>query len=106
MTEIISLDRMKKQVEILPAETEEDEFLAALILAARRACEKRTGASVSGDTPTITDPADLAVFGQAVLMLAAQWYKSREAVEVGQASAAEMPLAVRWLLEPYRRFVV
>jgi hypothetical protein len=106
MAEPVTLDQLKKQLQILPADTEEDEFLGSLILAARRACEKRTGASVASEAPTLTDPADLAVFSQAVKMLAAHWYTNREAFVPGQTVAAEMPLAVQWLLDPYRVLVV
>lgn len=54
-----------------------------------------------GATPDLVP----AAIRQAALMMVAHFYEHREAVVIGTISA-EMPLAVRHLLAPYRRLIV
>lgn len=98
---IIGLEEVKTHLRLGSSDTE-DEYLSAMIAAAFRAIENATGRDILGDGATL-DARDLKVVGQASLMLIGHWYANREAV--GER-ASEMPLAVRFLLDPLRRFVV
>lgn len=102
---MVSLAELKTQARLEQDTNDEDGLLSILIVAARRACELHTGKIVVGDEPTIVADDDLAVFAQAVMMLAAHWYANREGAGAGTA-AHEMPPAVRGLLEPFREFAV
>jgi len=86
----------------LGSSTREDAYLDVLIAAAVRAIENATGQNIASDTPSITGR-NRDVAAQATLLLVAQWYVNREAT--GQSST-EMPLAITWLIEPLRKFVV
>lgn len=98
---IIGLADVKTHLRLGSSEAEDD-YLNAMIEAAYRSIENATGREISGDAATL-DARDMKVVGQASLMLIGHWYANREAVA---EQAAEMPLAVRFLIDPLRRFVV
>lgn len=98
---IIGLEEVKTHLRLGSSDTE-DEYLSAMIAAAFRAIENTTGRDILGDSATL-DARDLKVVGQASLMLIGHWYANREAVG---DRGSEMPFAVRFLLDPLRRFVV
>ncbi len=101
--EPVKLDQVKSHLRIDPTEDSDDAHLALLVIAARRAIEQRTGRAVVGEAADIGDD-DAMVVAMSVLMLVGAWYANREAVVVGSAAPAELPLAVEWLIAPLRRF--
>jgi uncharacterized phiE125 gp8 family phage protein len=189
MAEPVSLDDIKAHLRLDPGETGEDDYLQALIVAARRACELRIGGAIGAGeasltldrfpasphrhdgvdrVPTIFLPAgtvtaieqiayrstdgteqlldateyvadltrsparigplgawptaartpgsvvvqytlaalsedDLQIVRHAMRLLVGNWYANREGAVVDtRGTPAELPLAVKWLLEPLR----
>lgn len=81
----------------------EDAHLALLITAARRSVENATGRIVTAELPDVAG-SDREVVAQAMLLLIGSWYMNRESVAI--SGVTEMPLAVRYLLDPLRAWVV
>lgn len=80
----------------------EDAYLTAMIGAALRSIENATGRDIAATWPDL-DARDRKVVAQASLLLIGHWYVNREAV--GER-IMEVPLAVKFLIDPLRRFVV
>lgn len=98
MAEPVSVAQLEAQLRLPVGGSGEADYLATLIIAARRMAERSTDRKIVGDEPTITGD-DRAMASQAILMLAAHWYYNREA---GDA----MPVAVEALLWPLRRLAI
>lgn len=102
--EPVTLEQVKSYLRLEASNTSEDGHLALLITAARRAIENDTGRVVTGPLADV-DGDDVEVVVHAMLLLIGHWYVNREAVGAN-AGAAEVPLAVRFLLDPLRVWVV
>ncbi|MCU6454347.1 head-tail connector protein [Sphingomonas sp. A2-49] len=102
--EPVTLAEVKTHLRLELTETADDDHLGILILAARRAIEKRTGRIVVGDAAAVGGD-DVRLVSVSILMLVAAWYSNREAVVTSNAAPNEMPLAVEWLIAPLRRLI-
>lgn len=98
---IVGLEEVKMHLRLASSDRE-DAYLTAMIGAALRSIENATGRDIAVTWPDLDAP-DRKVVTQASLLLIGHWYANREAV--GER-ATEMPLAVKYLLDPLRRFVV
>ncbi len=77
MAEPVSLAALKLHLRLDASETDEDDLLTGMLLAARRALEKHTGRIIVGPVPTL-DPADLPLVVQAIKVTCTAWYENRE----------------------------
>lgn len=101
MADLVTIERVRAQLRI-DAGTE-DTLVEGLVMAAQRAVEVHTGRTVAdGDNAF---GADAPIAAQAVLLLVSTWYDNRDSVAPNTA-AAELPLAVTWLLWPLKRLPV
>ncbi len=98
MPALVTLEQVRAQLRI-DAGTE-DSLVEGLVSAAERAVEIHTGRTIA--TGDVEFGADAPIAAQAVLLLVSTWYDNRESVAPNTA-AAEMPLAVTWLLWPLKR---
>lgn len=96
----VGLADVKRHLRLEPDYTDEDEYLNIFIPAALRSIENATGRDMRTAASTLTED-DRTVIGQAMLLLIGHWYANREAVIVG-AAPAELPMAVQWLIGPFR----
>lgn len=104
MPEPVSLDQIKADLRLDPSETDEDLLLERLLAAARRAVELRTGQTIAGDTPTVSDD-DMELARQAISLIAGTWYANREGVVTDVRTApTELPLSVSWIIDTLRRW--
>lgn len=111
---MLALDRVKLHVRI-DGDTGEDDLLTAYTEAAWEAVSNfvdRPLYATAEDLAAEPEPSPHAMvvtrgLEHAMLLLIGYWYAHREAVGVGAgAAAAEMPMAARFLMLPYRRFKV
>lgn len=106
MIEPVALADIKADLRLDPSATDEDAKLLRLIVAARRAVERRTRRTIVGDSPTLTGD-DLHIACQAISMIVATWYALPEGVSVdGRGGQVELPLGVSWLLDPLVQWAV
>lgn len=104
MSEPVTLDQVKAHLRLDPGVTDEDGYIGALALAARRAVETRTRRTLVGAAPTLVDD-DLAMACQAILLIVGSWYSNREGATTDARSIpVEVPLSVTWLLDPLVRW--
>ncbi|EKT1335036.1 phage gp6-like head-tail connector protein [Salmonella enterica] len=98
----ITLDEMRKQCRI--DGTEDDDQLTGVYLpAAIKGVESRINRLIYDDAVPETDETGLALDGDiklGVLMLVGHFYENREATATGAIN--EMPLAVSFLIDPWR----
>jgi hypothetical protein len=79
--------------------------LTSLIAAAARACEKHTGRRIDaadlpeGSLAAPFDAGELDMLRHAARLMIGDWFLNREAGDGG-----EVPLRLRWLLDPLRDF--
>lgn len=109
MTAFLELDDVKLHCSIELEDTSEDLYVTGLIAAAKAACELRTGRWIDpADKPAGSAVADftageLEMLRHAARLLIAGWYMNREA-QIAAGAAAELPMGVKFLLEPLRDF--
>lgn len=101
MASLVTLDQVRSQLRV-DAGTEDD-LITGLISAAERAVEVQTGRTIAAGNDEFG--ADAPIAAQAVLLLVSTWYDNRDSIAPNTA-AAELPLAVTWLLWPLKRLVV
>lgn len=97
MMEPVALAQIKAHLRLDANATGEDDYLLALITAARRSVELHINRSMM--TAGEMQPDDLRAACQALLLIVGHWYANREAVVVGSTATA-LPIAVEWLLKP------
>lgn len=98
MAEPVSVAQLEAQLRLDVGNSGEEEYLTALIVAARRAVENYLDRSIVGDDASL--PADdMLVAAQAILMLATHLYENRDGGD-------GMPPVVGMLLWPIRRWSV
>lgn len=105
----VTLDDVKYQCRI--DHDAEDRLLTLYINSAYRAVEKFTDKTLFFDEIPTDSNKDRSILltddiNQACLMLIAHWYANRETVNSGTVNLAQMPYAVDFLLQPYRRMGV
>lgn len=105
----ITLDDVKYQCRI--DHDAEDTLLNLYINASYRAVEKFTDKTLFFDEIPSDVDKDRSILldydiNQACLMLIAHWYANRETVMANMVNVAQMPFAVAFLLQPYRRMGV
>ncbi|PCD76233.1 head-tail connector protein [Pseudothioclava arenosa] len=93
---VVSVAELKAQLNL--DHDLDDALLASKIAAAEHYCQSFIG-------PWNSASIDSALFNQAVLMLAAYWYETREAAQVGGNPYA-VPFGVHDMLQPLRQWVV
>lgn len=103
MTEPVTLERVKTHLRVV--DDSEDEYIAALITAAREYAEKyQNRVFVSSDPDTeVEAPGELEK--SAMLLLIGHWYENRESVHIGNI-VTEMPLSAKHLLTFNRRWPI
>lgn len=103
MTEPIELERAKTHLRVV--DDGEDEYIAALITAAREYAEKyQNRVFVSSDPEVETEtPGELEK--SAMLLLIGHWYENRESVVIGN-TVTEIPLSAKHLLTFNRRWPI
>ena len=86
------------------AEESDDTMLAIYRDAAEDSAAQYLGRAIYADETEQGDDTEGIVINAsirgAVLLMTGHWFANREAVTAGQA--VEVPLSVRWLLDPYR----
>lgn len=100
MTEPVTLADIKVHLELGSA-TEYDTYLAGMLIAARRGVELKTGRTIVGDVPDLTD-ADLEMAKHAIRLAVGSWFQNREAE--GDGKAVELPISITWLLDPLKKW--
>lgn len=105
----LTLDDVKYQCRI--DHDVEDRLLTLYVNSAYRAVETFTDKMLFFDEipPDVDESRSILLtddINQACLMLIAHWYANREAVNGGMVNVAQMPYAVDFLLQPYRRMGV
>lgn len=109
MTAFLELDDVKLHCSIELEDTSQDTYLTGLITAAKGAVQARTGRWIDpADKPEGTTAADFTAYElgmaqHAARLLIAGWYLNREA-QMAAGAAAELPMGVKFLLEPLRDF--
>lgn len=103
MTEPIELERAKTHLRVV--DDGEDEYIAALITAAREYAEKfQNRVFVSNDPEVeVETPGELEKF--AMLLLIGHWYENREAVNIGNVTS-NIPLSTKHMLTFNRRWPI
>lgn len=104
MADPVSLQQLRVQVRLEEDDASQDIDLIPKLAAAVRAVENETGRFFEGTDPLI-DEKDLPTAKLAVLMLAAHWYRNREAVVVN-ATGVELPGAFKFLINPISKMAV
>lgn len=97
MTDPISLEQARTHLNIEDAFVADDNYIAGLIIAARRKVELDTRRTFGGSNPTLVDD-DRDLAGQAILLIVGHWYANREAVAVDARAGSELPMSVSWIL--------
>lgn len=109
MTTFLELDDVKLHCSIELEDTSEDTYLTGLIAAAQGAVEIRTARWIdpankpAGSAAADFTPGELDMARHAARLLIAGWYLNREA-QMAAGAAAELPIGVKFLLEPLRDF--
>lgn len=104
MAEPVTLSDIKVHLRLDESATDEDPYLTAMIVAARRTCEARICRSIADPVAPLTED-DQFVLCQAIRLIVAAWYANREGVSTdARTMPVELPLAVTWLLEPLRKW--
>lgn len=109
MTVFLELDDVKVHCSIELGDTSQDTYLGGLIAAAKGAVQARTGRWIDpADKPAGSTAADfstdeLEMARHAARLLIAGWYLNRES-QMAAGAAAELPMGVKFLLEPLRDF--
>jgi hypothetical protein len=96
MTEIVSLSDIKRHLRMEEDDTDQDEDLEAMIIAARRAAEIHLERPVVGDAVDLTAD-DLAVVGRAIRLTIGSWFRDREGSgALPPVAAGLLNLLKRW----------
>ena len=93
--EPVTLDQVKVQLRLDPADASQDDYLKLMISAASREIERYTGRKIV-ETHSDLEPRDRASVALACLISIAHWYVNREGSE-------ELPPAARGLVRDLRR---
>lgn len=101
MASLVTIEQVRAQLRVDPGT--DDALIDGLVAAAERAVELATDRTIAPGPDEFG--ADTTIAGMAVLLLVSTWYDNRDAVAPNTA-AAELPLAVTWLLRPLRRLTV
>lgn len=102
MSELVTIQQVLEQLRVDP--DTDNALIHGMLAAATRAVEIHTGRTVAEGADAFGEQ-DGKVAAQAILLLVSTWYDNRDSV-ASNTSAAEMPLAVSWLLWPLKRLTV
>ena len=92
---------LKKNLNVDPDFVEDDEFIAALCMAAECAVENHISRPLSEVVEPSTGKLPPAI-KHAILLLVGHFYANRESVSF--AAGSEIPLGYQYLLQPYKSY--
>lgn len=108
MATFLELDDVKLHCSIELEDTSQDTYITSLIAAAKGACQRHTFRWIDpADKPATSlvadfDEDELEMLRHAGRLLIAGWFMNREAQAPG--GTMELPMGVKFLLEPLRDF--